>query len=297
MARGAKKQVQAAEQLWMAAEAGDPAAMWAYALMRLSMPPPDPASRNALPFLVRVRNAARDFGDPQTMDLIARAAQAGHTQAMVVLAAMAEATDKAETERLLIDAANRGDTAAMLYLGSLLPDHDQAGALHWATRLAELGDLGGMYRLAKLLSAEGDSEAAQGWLVKAAQAGSLHAQSDLGVLAFDSGATRLDPEHPPTSDPRRTGVFSRNTPATRKERLVADCIKCKMRTVQDHYELIVGAYFGQRGSGAAGKTGQRVNFSACAGCGCLFPMDDAARQYVNSKGGEFFNPAKLPQNR
>ncbi len=66
--------------------------------------------------------------------------------------------------------------------------------------------------------------------------------------------------------------------------------------MQDHYELVVRAYFDQRGSATAGKVRQRVNFSACAGCGCLFPMDDLARQYANSKGGEFFNPAKLPQN-
>jgi hypothetical protein len=297
MARNAKKQAQTTEQLWQAAEAGDPAAMWAYALMRLNLQQPPPGTPNPLAFLVRVRDAARQFGDGQTMDLINRAAQAGHTQAMVVVAELEETTDKAASERLLTQAANQGDQAAMLYLGALLEDHDRPGAIVWFTRLAELGDIGGMYRLSKLLRTEGHVDAAQAWLVKAAEAGNLRAQSDCGVQAFDSGVTRLDPAHPPTKDPRRTGVFSRNAPATRRERLVADCLHCKMRTIQDHYELIVGTYVGLRGSGTVGKAGQRVHFSACAACGCLFPMDDFSRQYVNSKGGEFFNPAKLPQNR
>jgi len=48
MARNAKKQVQTTEQLWMAAEAGDPAAMWAYALMRLNLQQPPPGTPNPL---------------------------------------------------------------------------------------------------------------------------------------------------------------------------------------------------------------------------------------------------------
>jgi hypothetical protein len=298
MARNARKQFEAAEQLKTAAESGDQAAMWNYALFRLNMRPPAAGSHlNALPFLVRVRETLRDFGDHQTSDLIARAAQAGHTQAMVVVAELEERTDRAAAERLLTQAASKGDTAAMLYLGAMLETEDRAGAIQWLTRLAELGDSGGMYRLSKLLRTEGNLESAQGWLVRAAQAGHLKAQSDLSVQAFESGAARLDPAHPPARDPRRTGVFTSNSPASRKERLAADCVTCKMKTVQDHYELIVGTYAGLRGSGTTGKAGHRVNFSACAVCGCLFPMDDASRQYVNGKGGEFFNPAKLARNR
>ena len=293
MARGGKKQFEAVERLRVAAEAGEPAAMWDYAILRLNLRPPSAgAGENALPFLVRVKDTVNTFGDHQLSDLIQRAAAAGHIQAMVVAAALAEPTDPEATERLLTQAANAGDTAAMLYLGAMLEGHDQAGAVRWFTRLAESGDPAGMYRLARLLTADGDQEAARGWLVRAAQAGNLKAQSELGVQAIESGA-RPDPGRPPASDPRRSGVFTSNTPTTRKERLAADCVKCATRTVQDHYELIVGKYFGLRGSGTTGKAGHRVNFRACTVCGCLFPMDDESRQYVNSKGGEFFNPAKL----
>jgi hypothetical protein len=298
MARGAKKQAQSTEQLWMAAQAGDPEAMWAYALIRLSMKPPPPATstQNPLNYLVKVRDAARQFADGQTTDLLNRAAQAGHPQAMVVEAALAESTDRAECERLLLAAANQGDRAAMLYLGVLIEDDDRPRAIAWFGRLAELGDTGGMYRLYKLIRTD-DPQTAQGWLVRAAEGGNLHAQNDFAVQAFDAGAQKLDPAHPSVSDPRRLGLFTPNTPASRKERLVADCLKCKKRTVQDHWELIVGTYVGLRGSGTVGKAGHRVNFAACAVCGCMFPMDEDARQFVAGKGGEFFNPAKLARNR
>jgi hypothetical protein len=62
MARSGKKQLEAAEQLRMAAEAGDPAAMWNYALFRLNMQPPAGSNQIALPFLTRVEPA--EIHDP-----------------------------------------------------------------------------------------------------------------------------------------------------------------------------------------------------------------------------------------
>jgi hypothetical protein len=297
MARGSKQEI-AAEQLRSAAEAGDPAAMWQYALAILRQPPPPPLSpgQNALPYLVRVTKAVRASGDVQARDLIARSATAGFPPALVVEAELAEQSDPDRTESLLRRAADQGDTAAMLYLAGLLALHDRAEAAQWFTRLAEEGDLAAMYRLADLLRSDGNTGAAQGWLVKAAEGGSTRAQGDLAVQSFENGDEQLDPGRPPAADPRRSGVFTPGTPTTRRERLVGDCAKCEQKTVQDHFELIVGKWFGLRGPGTAGKTGTRVNFSACTACGCLFPMDDQSRQYVRSKGGEFFNPARASRN-
>jgi hypothetical protein len=41
--------------------------------------------------------------------------------------------------------------------------------------------------------------------------------------------------------------------------------------MQDHYELIVGRWFGRRGPTAAGKAGNHLNFRVCVMCGCMFP--------------------------
>jgi hypothetical protein len=287
MARGDKKQFESGERLRVAAEAGDPAAMWRYALAELNIAPPAAEGyHNALPFLVRVTKTLRDFGDHQTSDLISRAAEAGHTQAMVVVAELTEQSDPAATERWLIRAAGLGDTAAMLYLGAMLEPHDRAGAVHWFTQLAETGDAAGMYRVYKLLRTDGAAEAAQGWLVRAAQGGNLKAQSDLGVQAFEAGSV-VDPASPGPRDPRRSGVFRGNLVTRHKERLAADCVTCAITTVQDHYEVVIDDFPGGRGHR------HPLQFRVCAVCGCQYPMDEDARRYVGSKGGEFFNPAKL----
>ena len=143
MARGSKQEI-AAEQLRSAAEAGDPAAMWQYALAVLRQPPPPPLSpgQNALSYLVRVTKAVRSSGDAEARDLIARSATAGYPPALVVEAELAEQSDPDRTESLLRSAADLGDTAAMLYLAGLLALHDRAEAAQWFTRLAERGDKG-----------------------------------------------------------------------------------------------------------------------------------------------------------
>jgi hypothetical protein len=118
------------------------------------------------------------------------------------------------------------------------------------------------------------------------------------MLNYDSGGQKLDRGHPPAIDPRHSGVFGPRTPVSRGGRVMADCIVCGRETVQDIYEMIVGRWVGLRGPSTAGKAGTRVHFRSCTGCGCLYPADDAARRYAQSKGGEFFNPARLaPQQR
>jgi hypothetical protein len=120
----------------------------------------------------------------------------------------------------------------------------------------------------------------------------LRMQSDQAVQAADA-AQQLDPKHPPVKDPRDSGLFQPATPATRLQRLVADCTVCGGRTVQDMFELVVGRWVGVRTGShyretAAGKTGRHVHFRSCAVCGCMYPADADSAAYVQEKGGEFF---------
>jgi hypothetical protein len=293
MASNTKRAIADAEHLKAAAAAGDPAAMWNYALLVLGeRPPADGRHKNPLPFLIDVAAVVTRTADPQAKDLITRAAQAGNTQAMVVLADLVEKSDPQQARDLLERAAAGSDPAGMLYLGGMLESTDQAAAARWFTRLAELGDDLAMYQLAELARAS-DPASAQAWLAKAADAGNVRAQNDVAVLAGESGRGRLDPSRPPAIDPRRTGIFNASNPTSRQQRVVADCVKCRRKTVQDHYEVMVGRWFGVRGPTTAGKTGTKFHFSVCTICACLFPIDDATREYARSKGGEFFNPAKL----
>jgi hypothetical protein len=134
------------------------------------------------------------------------------------------------------------------------------------------------------------------------QAEDLRAQSEAAVAAFEAGNRALDPHHPPAQDPRDTGVFGVRTPVSRRERVVAECVSCGRKTVQDIFEIIVSAWLGPSARmptqhSTAGKVGRRAHYSACTVCGCLYPVDEAARQHVRARGGEFFNPAKLPPER
>jgi hypothetical protein len=122
------------------------------------------------------------------------------------------------------------------------------------------------------------------------------------LMAVDPGHAQLDPAHPPAMDPRQTGVFGPRTPVSRRERAMAECVTCGGETVQDVFDVIVGAWAGaslrfHARLNTVGKVGQRARFSVCATCGCVYPVDDAARQFVRAKGGEFFNPAKLSPER
>jgi hypothetical protein len=149
-----------------------------------------------------------------------------------------------------------------------------------------------------------DPQAARNWLHQAADLGNLRARNDLAMLAAQDSGQPLDPAHPPAKDPRETGLFGPRTPVSRKERIVADCAHDGRKTIQDVFEVIVGPWLGPTARlpmperNTRGKIGRRMRFSSCTVCGCLFPADDRARRYVQAKGGQFLNPAKLsPQQR
>jgi hypothetical protein len=116
----------------------------------------------------------------------------------------------------------------------------------------------------------------------------LRMQSDQAVQAADA-AQQLDPEHPPVRDPRDSGLFQPATPATRLQRLVADCTVCGGRTVQDMFEFVVGRWAGVRTGShyretAAGKTGRHVHFRSCAVCGCMYPADADSTRIRSATG-------------
>lgn len=278
--------------LSQALAAGDPLAMWEFALRSTGLADAYAGfPGNPLPLLTRLADRVTQDGITQAHDLIERAAAAGYPPAMVVQAIWVTRSDRQGAITLFEQAAGQGDAAAMLALARLLEPDQPEAAKAWLTKLADQGDDTGMYALSRRLLAD-DPQASADWLAKAAAAGNVHAQSDLAVAAFERGQP-LDPGHPPAVDPRLTGLLTPNTPLTRQARQVANCVKCGGKTVQDRYEFIHGRFFGLRGPTTAGKTGARVHFSGCTVCGCLYPVDEASRQYVAAKGGEFFNPAKL----
>jgi hypothetical protein len=131
----------------------------------------------------------------------------------------------------------------------------------------------------------------------------LEAQSDAAVLAFKKDGQALDRTRPPAMDPRETGLFGPRTPVSRHDRVVAYCLNEGKETVQDVYEVIVTGWVGLSGKltttrrSTAGKVGGRVRFSGCTVCGCLYPADDRAREWMHAKGGDLLNPAKLPEAR
>jgi hypothetical protein len=280
------------DQLKAASAAGDPRAMWDFALYIAGVDHGGAGfPGNALPFLAAVADQVARDGRQQARDLIDHAAQAGYPPALVVQAIWITPSDRTRAVELLEQAATGGDTAAMLDLALLVAPEDPQTAKTWLTRLAGQGDDAGMYALSTLLRRD-DPPAADAWLHQAAAAGNVRARSDLAVLASEKGQP-LDRRDPPAVDPRATGVLNPRTPVSRQARQVAGCARCGGNTVQDVYEFITGRWFGMRGPTTAGKTGTRLHFSQCTVCGCLYPLDAPSRQYVASKGGEFFNPAHI----
>jgi TPR repeat protein len=294
-----------ADALRQAAEAGDAEAMWEYALRLVgtTLAPLGPGD-NLFAQLHAVAGALRDGRHHRARDWVGRAADAGNLHAMVVEADLLERADRQRAERLAGQAAERGDPAAMLYLGRMLAgDGNRAAARDWYTRLADRGDHAGMALLGELLLDE-DPQAARNWLHRAADLGNLRARNELAMLAAQDSGQPLDPAHPPAKDPRETGLFGPRTPVSRRERLIADCAHDGRNTIQDVYEVILGPWLGLTARlpmperNTAGKIGRRMRFTSCTVCGCLYPADDRARRYVQARGGEFLNPAKLsPQRR
>ncbi len=293
------------DALRQAAEAGDAEAMWEYAvrLVGLTLAPVRPAG-NQFPQLHAVAGALEGHRHDDAREWVQRAADAGQLHALVVEAVLAERQDRQRAERLAGQAADRGDTAAMLYLGKLLAsDGNRAAAKDWYARLANLGDHTGMALLGELLLDE-DPQAARNWLHQAADLGNLRARNELALLAAQDSGRPLDPADPPAKDPRETGLFGPRTPVSRRERIVADCAHDGRKTIQDVFDVIMGAWLGPTARlpmperSTAGKIGRRMRFTSCTVCGCLYPADDPARRWMQAKGGQFLNPAKLsPQQR
>ena len=291
MALSGRKLRRRQQKLRRAITAGDPAAMWAWAVLLLGLTEQERSHRgNLLPFLTAVGEAARRAQAPEAASLIRRAADAGDTRAMVVLATWLLGSDAASAEKLLVLAAERGDAAAMLRLGTLLAADDPAQAHHWLSQLAEAGDEAGAYELSVLLAQE-DPAGALSLLRRAAAAGHTPAQNDLAVRAFIASRDPLDPARPPAADPMRTDLFTPSTPYSRHARHVSACRKCGRDTVQDDFEFIIGRWYGLGSPGTAGKTGDRVHFSTCVICACLFPLDEPSLEYVQDRGGDWFDPA------
>jgi len=294
-----------ADPLRQAAEAGDAEAMWQYAvkLLGLTVAQAGPGV-NMFPQLSAVAKALEEHPHADARGWVQRSADAGQLHAMVVEAILLEHRDRYRAELLAEQAADRGDTAAMLYLSTLLDgDGNRAAARDWVTRLADLGDHAGMALLGQMLLDE-DPQAARDWLHRAADAGNLRARHDLAMLAAEGPDQPLDPANPPAQDPRETGLFGPRIPVSRRERVMADCLHDGRMTIQDVYEVILGAWLGPTARlpmperNAAGKIGRRMRFRSCTVCGCLYPADERAREYVSARGGQFLNPAKLsPQRR
>ena len=40
-----------------------------------------------------------------------------------------------------------------------------------------------------------------------------------------------------------------------------------------------------------------MRFGCYTVCGCLYPADDRAREWVHPRGGDLLNPAELPEER
>jgi TPR repeat protein len=234
-----------ADALRQAAESGDAAAMWEYAvrLVGLTVAPAGPAG-NQFPQLYAVAGALKDHRHQDAREWVGRAAEGGDLHALVVEAVLTEHQDRQRAERLAGQAAGRGDTAAMLYLGKLLAgDGNRAGARDWYTRLADLGDHTGMALLGEVLLDE-DPQAARSWLHQAADLGNLRARNELALLAAQDSGKPLDPAHPPAKDPRETGLFRPQAPVSRRERIIAACAHDDRQTIQDVYEVIMGTWLG-----------------------------------------------------
>ncbi|GAB2521089.1 tetratricopeptide repeat protein [Nocardiopsis aegyptia] len=123
-----------------------------------------------------------------------RAAESGHTQAMLNLAVLLEEEQeergsaalwyrRAEAESWYRRAAENGHTQAMVGLGALLEQRDEDDeAAVWYRRAAEKGDAGAMLSFASLLKQRGDDEHAEAWYRRAAEEGDADAMNTLAAL-------------------------------------------------------------------------------------------------------------------
>jgi hypothetical protein len=101
---------------------------------------------------------------------------------------------------------------------------------------------------------------------------------------------QLDPDDPPTKDPRRTGIMKTGQPGDRGPRAWRECPVCKTTTIQDEYTIVVSAWFGVHipfgKTSTKGKLGTRATFWCCTRCAGAFSGDDAARAFCEKTWGD-----------
>ncbi|MEE2042532.1 tetratricopeptide repeat protein [Nocardiopsis tropica] len=129
----------------------------------------------------------RDLGrSEEALQVCRTAAEAGNTQAMLVLAGMA--ADDSQAERWYRRAAEAGDASAMRQLGRLV---EKAGrfqeAERWYRRSLNAGDTTALSRLGRLARRVGDVRKAEEWFRQGVEAGDTTALGSLGWLAKDAG--------------------------------------------------------------------------------------------------------------
>jgi len=200
-------------------------------------------------------------------------------------------TDVDHSVRLAAISAMGGVKAPESYefLVALLGEQDAGLRISAAWSLGELGDARAVPALQR--AADDQQERVR---VEAASAlrklGSAPAPAEpahidpAGAPLSRLAGQPLNPDNPPLKDPRDLDVLTWQTPATRGERVVDYCPACRMRTVQDRFTVIVSHWYGLKvpfmPPRTEGKLGTRGEFSSCAECSSLIPLDDNARHFV-----------------
>ncbi|MFJ3877063.1 tetratricopeptide repeat protein [Streptomyces sp. NPDC090077] len=150
----------------------------------------DAGDTDAMVVLALLRTEAGRTDEAETW--YRKAADAGNTGGMTglgVLLANAGRTDQAEA--WYRKAADGGETYAMNNLGLLLADTGRTNeAETWHRRAADTGDTEAMYSLGVLLADTGRTNEAMAWYRKAADAGNTAAMNGLGLLLAHTGRTR-----------------------------------------------------------------------------------------------------------
>jgi TPR repeat protein len=133
------------------------------------------------------------------MNWLRSSADAGHTQAQVMLAYILDkAEDNAQAFELYTQAAEKGDPEGQAGLADMYAagegvEQDYGKAVHWYTRAAESGSLRAIRTLATAyldggLDLEPDREKAIEWLNRGASLGDVAAQAKLREITQDVSA-------------------------------------------------------------------------------------------------------------
>ncbi|CAM3464577.1 protein kinase domain-containing protein [Stackebrandtia soli] len=139
--------------------------------------------------MVNLGSMAQKQGDlDEAEKWFRKAAEAGHTGAMVDLGLLVWERDIDSAEGWFRKAADAGEKWAMFNLGILLRDRgDLDDAEEWYRKAADAGHTGAMHNLGLLLRDRGDLDDAEEWLRRASDAGNTGAMQSLGRLLRDRG--------------------------------------------------------------------------------------------------------------